>query len=472
MMVPMGMTHILDFWVILILLTGMWLFRDPRQARLGNLAAAFSLLAALILVLVRHRILNTDIVPIALVGGSVFGYVAARKVGMIQMPAMVAIQNGTGGAAALLVSLVELMRSGVAADPVRGTSGVVGLVIGSLTFSGSIVAAAKLANKMRQASGKLPAHHFLSALTALAILVVIIASFFLTGQTARYLYPGLIALSLLYGGLLSIRVGGADMPVMISFLNAMTGLAAALCGMALGNRLLIAFGATVAASGTILTYLMCKAMNRDLFRILAPRPVNEKTVPVRQPSMIAAADSPAAAVIPSMSPTETFRRAVRLMAEARKVIVVPGYGMAIAKAQTEVVKLSERLMARGKVVRYAIHPVAGRMPGHMNVLLAEAGVDYDMLIEMEMINPDFPNTDLVLVVGACDVVNPAAIEVEGTPISGMPVLMVHRSKQVVCCNFDDKPGYSGVDNPLYEKDNTLLIPGDAKATIRQLLNAL
>ena len=155
------------------------------------------------------------------------------------------------------------------------------------------------------------------------------------------------------------------------------------------------------------------------------------------------------------APIYYAHRILRLMAEARKVIVVPGYGMAIAKAQTEVVKLSERLMARGKVVRYAIHPVAGRMPGHMNVLLAEAGVDYDMLIEMEMINPDFPNTDLVLVVGACDVVNPAAIEVEGTPISGMPVLMVHRSKQVVCCNFDDKPGYSGVDNPLYEKDNTL-----------------
>ena len=466
------MIPIFDFLVILTLLAGIWLFRKPHQAKLGNLAAASALLAAFVLVLFRDRIMDTSTVSISLVGGAIVGYILAKKIDMIQIPAMVALQNGTGGVAALLVSVVELMRSGVTVDPIKGASGVIGLIFGALTFSGSMVASAKLANKIRQAPYSMPAHLFISAITIGAILVVAVALFFIPEQTAWYLYPVLITLALISGVLVSIRVGGADMPVMISFLNSMTGLAAALCGMALGNRLLIVFGATVAASGTILTYLMCKAMNRYLLSVLFPVSAKTDKTVTAHPSRASAslfASAPENSPASSINP---FDRAVHLLKDAQTIIFVPGYGMALAKAQMDVAKLAEQLIAKGKDVRYAIHPVAGRMPGHMNVLLAEAGVDYDMLVEMDEINSEFKDTDLVLVVGACDVVNPAAIDVEGTPISGMPVLMVHQSKHVVCCNFDEKPGYSGVNNPLYGRNNTLLIPGDAKSTVHQLVSAL
>ena len=466
------MIPVLDFIVILILFAGIWLFRKPHQAKLGNLVAAFALLAAFVLVLFRDRIMDTGTVSISLLCGAIVGYILAKKIDMIQIPAMVALQNGTGGLAALLVSVVELMRSGVTVDPIKGTSGVIGLVIGALTFSGSMVASARLANKIRQAPRSLPANHFLSAITIGAMLVVVVALFLVPEQAAWYLYLVLITLALIIGVLISIRVGGADMPVMISFLNSMTGLAAALCGMVSGNRLLIVFGATVAASGTILTYLMCKAMNRYLLSVLFPVPAKADNTLEIHPSTASASLFASASENSPASSINPFDRAVHLLENAQTIIFVPGYGMALAKAQTEVAKLAEQLIVKGKNVRYAIHPVAGRMPGHMNVLLAEAGVDYDMLVEMDEINSEFKDTDLVLVVGACDVVNPAAIDVEGTPISGMPVLMVHQSKHVVCCNFDEKPGYSGVNNPLYERNNTLLLPGDAKSTVHQLVSAL
>jgi NAD(P) transhydrogenase subunit beta len=280
---------------------------------------------------------------------------------------------------------------------------------------------------------------------------------------------GQILLAASFGILFSIRIGGADMPVLISFLNATAGFAAALCGMVIENQLLIAFGATVAASGSILTHVMCQAMNRTIGHIFLPdlkKPsssVPKKTDPSE----------------PAFSPEETppgnghdLEQAATILKEAHQVVIVPGYGMALAKAQQEVAALAACLTGMGKQVRYAIHPVAGRMPGHMNVLLAEAGIDYDMLVEMDEINPLFAETDVALVVGACDVVNPAAMQMEGTPISGMPILLAHEAKKIIVCNFDEKPGYSGVPNPLYANPNTIMMLDDANASANALISCL
>jgi NAD(P) transhydrogenase subunit beta len=466
------MTLFIDFSVILILIAGIWQFRAPRRAKSGNLTAAFALICAFILVLYRNGIMDAGMVVLSLLAGALAGYAVARAVSMIQIPAMVAFQHGAGGVAAFLVSLVELTRSTHALDTVSEISGVLGLTIGALTFSASMVASAKLANRIRQTPQILPGHNVLMLWNIGGLFVVGTASFYFTTDLVWPLYLAQILLSVLFGILFSIRIGGADMPVLISFLNATAGLAASFCGMVIGNQLLIAFGATVAASGSILTHVMCKAMNRSLFRVFFPEQKKPKgALAIKSPST--ASSNPSVIAGNGVADAaQDLKKGAGIILEAQTVIIVPGYGMALAKAQMEVAELARRMTAMGKDVKYAIHPVAGRMPGHMNVLLAEAGVDYDMLVEMETINPDFQHTDLVLVVGACDVVNPAAIDVEGTPISGMPILMAHQAKHVVCCNFDEKPGYSGVENPLYEKSNTILLPGDAKKTVHQLLAGL
>jgi NAD(P) transhydrogenase subunit beta len=462
------MTLLVDFTVIAILIFGIWQFREPLRAKHGNLTAALALSLAFILVLYRHGTVDVGVVVVSLLVGAIAGLTLARVVSMIQVPAMVAFQHGAGGIAAFLVSLVELTRTTHALSTVSEISGVLGLAIGSLTFSGSMIASAKLANKMQQAPQVLTHHNLFIVLNIAALLVTGTFSLLVPAGVAPYFFILEIFLGICFGVLLAIRIGGADMPVLISSLNATAGLAASLCGMVIESQLLIAFGATVAASGSILTYVMCKAMNRKIGKIIfpdyKPRQTVSKTtfVPV-QPSKTVAAPA---------DTTVVFDRAGQAMQDAEKIIIVPGYGMALAKAQQDVATLAQELTAMGKDVKYAIHPVAGRMPGHMNVLLAEAGIDYDMLVEMDVINPDFHATDLVIVVGACDVVNPAAIEVEGTPISGMPILMAHEAKKVICCNFDRKPGYSGVDNTLYDQKNTIFLEGDAKKTIQQLQQSL
>ncbi|BBO75993.1 NADP transhydrogenase subunit beta [Desulfosarcina widdelii] len=464
----------IDFAVIVVLISGIWQFRAPRGARTGNLTAALALLSAFVLVLYRNGIVDTGVVVLTLMGGGTVGYAVARAVSMIQIPAMVAFQHGVGGVAAFLVSLVELTRNTHTLDRVSEISGLLGLTIGALTFSGSMVASAKLSNRMRQTQQTLPGHHLLLWWSIGALFFIGVSSFYITSGLVWVVYLIQILLSVLFGILFSIRIGGADMPVLISFLNATAGLAASFCGMVIGNQLLIAFGATVAASGSILTHVMCKAMNRNLFRVFFPETVKRVGTVGKNKSIAASPPTHAAnhSDPEKINAQEPLTKAVSIIKDARTVIVVPGYGMALAKAQTEVSELANQLIAFGKTVRYAIHPVAGRMPGHMNVLLAEAGVDYEMLVEMEAINPEFQSTDLVLVVGACDVVNPAAIDVEGTPISGMPILITHEAKNVVCCNFDEKPGYSGVENPLYSNGNTILLTGDAKKTVQRLLDAL
>lgn len=471
------MSLIIDFIVIFALILGIWLFSEPRKAKFGNLTAAFAMLCAFILILYRNQIISGGVVGVSLLAGAAAGYIVAKVVNMRQIPAMVAVQNGAGGAAAFLVSFVELARNGQSLNSIIVVSGIIGLVVGSFTFSASMVAGAKLADKMRQLPQILPNHNVLVLTTIWCILAACCTSFHVPDRIAFYLYILQILLSLLLGVLFSIRIGGADMPVLISFLNSMTGLAASFCGIVLSNRLLIAFGAIVAASGYILTYLMCKAMNRNLLRIFLPEAFNRVSnkkdavsIPIAETASESEDNSSAASVgqeeqVVTLNP---FEKAGGLLMAAQKIIVIPGYGMALAQAQMEVAALANRLVEMGKELKYAIHPVAGRMPGHMNVLLAEADVDYDMLIEMEEINAEFNSTDLVLVVGACDVVNPSAIEVEGTPISGMPILMAHEAKNIIVCNFDDKPGYSGVYNPLYKNVKTIMLEGDAKATISQL----
>ncbi len=466
--------HILvDLAIILILILGIWRFRAPDTARSGNFAASLALLFALAWVFWTNSIREPATVVIALLAGGAVGYFVAVRVNMIQIPAMVAFQHGAGGVAALLTSFVELTREGGNLSAVGELSGILGMVIGAATFSGSMVASAKLAGFVHQPPIVLRSHNLILAATMAGICVLGAMSLLSVGTV---LYVGLLAITLLaieLGAVFAMRIGGADMPVLISFLNATAGLAASFCGVIIQNRLLIACGATVAASGSILTHVMCQAMNRRLSNVLVAADLEKTNLvsPINQ----AAVELPAPAAAVESAPSDNrspLLRAADAASEAATVIIIPGYGMALAHAQFEVGKLAERLKAMGKSVKFAIHPIAGRMPGHMHVLLAEADVDSDILFDLPEINSEFRDADLALVIGACDVVNPAAIHVEGTPISGMPILAAHEAKRVIVCNMDGKPGYSGVENPLYADPRTILLFGDAKATLTQLLEAL
>lgn len=466
-----AMNLFLDFCVIGILILGIWLFHWPHRAKFGNLTAAFALICAMGLVLYRNGVMHPNIVLLSLVAGSFLGFWVARRITMIQIPAMVAFQHGAGGIAAFCLSLAELMQGSQHLGMVNEISGLFGLAIGSLTFSGSMIAGGKLSNLLGQTPRILWKHTWLVMINLIAIMMLIIAALYAPMESRIYLYILIIFMSVSFGIIFSIRIGGADMPVLISFLNATAGVAAAFCGMIIENKLLISCGATVAASGSILTHVMCKGMNRSLYRVFVP--VRDISTKHKLPKT----DKTDAAIIEPKADDQSieknnFQTAVEYARETKKVIIIPGYGMAVAQAQFAVIELSNIMLDMGKAVKFAIHPVAGRMPGHMNVLLAEAGIDYDLLKEMDEINPEFAETDLSLVIGACDVVNPAAIEVDGSPISGMPILHTHESRHVVCCNLDDKPGYSGVKNPLYGNDNTILLLGNAKETIKQLVENL
>ena len=469
----------IDLLIILILIAGIRQFRTPRGARSGNLTAAFALLCALGIVLYRNPVLEPAIVIAALVLGGIIALAVAMRVNMIQIPAMIAFQHGAGGVAAFLISFVELSRHAVLLTAVGKVSGILGLVIGAATFSGSMVASGKLANIVKQTPIVLPKHGWiLQGAVVIIVAMSIVACRMNSTLYLLFVLLGLILLSMLLGVIFSIRIGGADMPVLVSFLNATAGLAAAFCGIIIQNRLLIACGATVAASGSILTHVMCRAMNRNLLNVFvgmgvksgaAIPPVVARKVQIPESEQLVTSEfnEPEA---PERN--NVLTRAIEAVKKARKVVIIPGYGMALAQAQFKVVELANRLEEMGKEVKFAIHPVAGRMPGHMNVLLAEAEVDYDRLFEMDEINPGFNETDIALIVGACDVVNPAAISTEDTPISGMPIVMAHEAKQVVVCNLDEKPGYSGVENPLYLDSKTILLLGDAKITVSDLLKSL
>ncbi len=475
--------RLIELAIVGVLLLGIVLFRGPRPARLGNLLAAMALLCGVGLILARQSLSPAGLILVTAGLGAAAGWVLALRVTMIRIPAMVALQNGMGGMASFLVASVELTRCAVGASGpgVRGAA-LLGMVTGAVTLTGSLLAGGRLANMLSQRPVYLPRHNLILAGLATAALLLSGGAMAAGDPTSlRTLAAGVVLAAGGLGVALAMRVGGADMPVLISFLNAGTGLAAAFCGLAIGSWLLVACGAMVGVSGTILTQIMCRAMNRRLTGVLAgsgltpagPSEAPESATPSRPSETVpvqAEAAAPGTALPAEVA--DPYERAVGILRQARSVIIVPGYGMALAGAQEETVQLAEQLAGAGRSVVFAIHPVAGRMPGHMHVLLAEAEVDYGMIREMNDVNPLFAETDAVLVVGACDVVNPAAIQREGTPISGMPILRAHEARAVVVCNLDTRPGYSGVENPLYRQPQTVMLTGDARETLARLRAAL
>lgn len=452
--------NILALVITALILAGIRLMSSPKTAVRGNLLAASGMLAAVMLVLWESEIIGLPLLWAALAVGSVIGYILATRVVMIKLPQLVALFNGFGGGASVLVALVEILERSAFLGFFGRSTGQLALLVGGITFSGSLIAAAKLDHRIIQQPVVIRNYKAVTGTVLALIAFIWLVSFF--AAPAAHI-PALsfaaLLLSLLLGSVFALRVGGADMPIAISLLNSFSGLAGAIVGLTIRQPLLVSVGAIVGASGLILTRLMCAAMNRSLLSVLSGH-----SVMFRKETKTAAPAEQKAIPRPSS--------AAQLLLDARKVIIVPGYGLAVAQAQYLVQKIMRLLEQRGAEVKFAIHPVAGRMPGHMNVLLAEAGVPYDKLLEIHDINPVFAAADLALVVGACDVVNPAANTAAGTPIYGMPVLKVEEAKAVIVCNLDENPGYSGVPNPLYTMPHVYLLTGDAAQTLEKLAAGL
>jgi len=460
---------LVDAVVLAIVLAGIGRFRNPKAGRSGNLMVAVALFGALAIEVFRDPLRAPAIAALAFAVGSLGGLAVAGSVNMTQIPSLVGFQNGAGGLASCLVAFAALTRSTPAATGVELGAALFGLIVGAATFSGSMVASAKLAGLVRQAPVALRGHGAILLGAGAVIAALAIGAAAGAGSTRGASAAAVVLSALLVGVLASMRVGGADMPVLISLLNALSGLSAGLCGVVVESRVLTACGATVAASGLILTYAMCRAMNRSLGAVLLGSTLDYARHRAAAPEAQGEPEDAPGATAPTGDP---FARAVDAIRAANKVILIPGYGMALAHAQVRTVQLANRLKEAGRDVKFAVHPLAGRMPGHMHVLLAEAEVDPDVLFDLNEINSEFPATDLALVVGACDVVNPAAVSVEGTPISGMPILAAHEAGTVIVCNLDAQPGYSGVDNPLYKNPKTILLLGDAGETLARLLDSL
>jgi NAD(P) transhydrogenase subunit beta len=392
---------------------------------------------------------------IAIAIGSIIGWFAARRVQMTQMPQMVALFNGVGGGAAAVISVIEFL-SVHSESPAILTATIFTVVVGSVSFTGSLLTFAKLQELMTSRPVVIPLGRFITIGSAVATVVVAVALILNPTNSLLWL---LLGLSLVLGILLVLPVGGADVPIVISLLNAFTGLSVAASGYVLNNVLLIVAGTLVGASGTLLTRMMAQAMGRPLTNTLFG--AFKKRV---ASSAVSSEDRP----VKSASPQDV----AIMLAYARKVIIVPGYGLAVAQAQNTIRELVELLVAKGIEVDYAIHPVAGRMPGHMNVLLAEANVPYEQLKEMDEINPEFPGTDVALVVGANDVVNPAARDDKSAPIYGMPILNVDQAQQVVFLKRSMRPGFAGIENEVLFDPKTSLLFGDAKDSLTKVVGAL
>ena len=436
---------------------------SPRTAPRGNLLAAVGMLVAVVAILVDQDVVDYGIVFIGIVIGSALGAILALRIQMTAMPQMVALLNGLGGAASALVASAEAVNAvtGVTPAPtgVVPIAVVISVLIGSLTLTGSVVAFAKLQELVRGAAVVYPLQKITNA--AIGAVALWLCVSLAMNPLDFPLLLGLVAVALLLGILLVIPIGGADMPVVISLLNSYSGLAACATGFVLDNSALVVSGALVGASGLILTKIMCDAMNRSLVNVLFGGFGAE-----------AAGGGEDGAVETRTAKGYTPEDAAVIFSNATSVIVVPGYGMAVAQAQHAVRELAETLEEKGIQVQFAIHPVAGRMPGHMNVLLAEANVPYEELVEMDDINPQFVETDVALVIGANDVVNPAARADTASPIYGMPILDVDRSRHVFVLKRSMNPGFAGIQNELFFNDNTMMIFGDAKATVLKLVEAV
>ncbi len=471
--INIGLYEILSLAVVLAVLGGIRLLSSPRTSVTGNRLGAFAVLCAVIGVLLREDVVDMPLLAGALVIGGSLGAILAARVTMLRIPQMVALLNGLGGMASLLVAALVVIEPSGSTSVINLGAGFLAVISGGVTFGGSMIAAGKLDGKINQRPVVLAGHGALSACLLIAMALIVLLGPLTTGNNSIIMLVTAVASSLIFGIIFSIRIGGADMPITISLLNSLSGLAASICGFAVSDYLLIAIGAVVGSAGLILTKIMCRAMNRSLMDILTGRTAyssgNRKgDVPAGSDTGSAGPGTPAIEETPEVK----LQKTAEIIRNTANVIVVPGYGMALSQAQGGVKELYDYLLGRGKEVRFAIHPVAGRMPGHMNVLLAEVDIPYDRLFEIDDINPMFPDTELVIAIGACDVVNPAAITAEGTPIYGMPILNVHEAKRVVVCNLDRKPGYSGVDNPLYEAENVIMLEGNASETITGIMELL
>jgi NAD(P) transhydrogenase subunit beta len=434
---------------------------SPKTARRGNLlGAAGAAIATAVAFFYGQKFYGGPVqhlpeILIAIAIGSIIGWFAARRVQMTQMPQMVALFNGVGGGAAAVISVIEFL-SVHSESPAILTATIFTVVVGSVSFTGSLLTFAKLQELMTSRPVVIPLGRFITIGSAVATVVVAVALILNPTNSLLWL---LLGLSLVLGILLVLPVGGADVPIVISLLNAFTGLSVAASGYVLNNVLLIVAGTLVGASGTLLTRMMAQAMGRPLTNTLFG--AFKKRI---ASAAVSSEDRP----VKSASPQDV----AIMLAYARKVIIVPGYGLAVAQAQNTIRELVELLVAKGIEVDYAIHPVAGRMPGHMNVLLAEANVPYEQLKEMDEINPEFPGTDVALVVGANDVVNPAARDDKSAPIYGMPILNVDQAQQVVFLKRSMRPGFAGIENEVLFDPKTSLLFGDAKDSLTKVVGAL
>lgn len=513
----------------LMVLAGISMMSRVRTAVAGNLLSAAAMLCGVVATLWFNGIVTAWTIYIGILIGALVGSLMASRAQMIQMPQLVALFNGLGGGASALVGLMTYMCWGMPAEIAYPTfvkgAAMLAMAIGMITLVGSLIAAGKLHRLINQRPVIYPGHSLwtMGLLVTSAILLII----GILADTQPWLMAVLLLATAGFGYLFAIRVGGADMPITISLLNSLSGVAGAIAGMAVGDIFLVAVGGIVGASGLLLTQIMCRAMNRSLTAILLGTTVKKPATLKEQrpqPCMAAQREKTPEGQTTHFAPTDDFEKLLQqlndmevqqlldainaltrevtalraelaqhkpavassapveqeapaaptpasILSQAKDVIIVPGYGMALAQAQHVVKQLADKLEHRGARVRFAIHPVAGRMPGHMNVLLAEADIPYDQLYEMDAINDDFKQTDAVVVIGANDVLNPAARNAEGTPIYGMPVLAVDEAKEVIVCNMDLKPGYAGVENPLYKRERGVyLCLGDAKQTLINLIN--
>ncbi|RIK78890.1 NAD synthetase [candidate division KSB1 bacterium] len=443
-----------------LFILGLKLLSSPKTARRGNLYGALGMLLAVVVTLTDQKIIDFTYILAGLLLGSAVGVWLAKKIEMTAMPQMVGVLNGFGGGASALVAYAEYLRMGETAGAVSldvYITIVLGLLIGSVTFVGSMVAAAKLQGTMRSAPILYPMQKQINA--ALLLIIIVLGALFVLDPSRNFALVIIIALAAVLGVTSVIPIGGADMPVVISLMNSYSGLAGAMTGFIISNDVLIISGTLVGTSGLILTDIMCKAMNRSLGNVLfagvgagyqAATTQTEKRTVVRY----------------------TAADAAMIFDSAQSVIIVPGYGLAVAQAQHVLQELAKMLMERGVTVRYAIHPVAGRMPGHMNVLLAEANVPYDLLVEMDQINDDFQNTDVALVIGANDVINPAARTKKDSPLYGMPILNVDYARTVMIVKRSLGSGFAGEDNELFYDQKTMMLFGDAKQMVTDLVRAL
>lgn len=456
--------YILCVVLVMAVLLGIHFMSGVESAKRGNQISALAIALGIIITLIKKDVLPIWLIYPGMAVGLIIGLILAKRVNMIQMPQLVALLNGIGGAASAIVASFALVTLYQSPEVFGKTTASVAIVIGTITLFGSLVAAGKLHKMLAQKPVILPMHQTVAGILLAVLLLSVLAGGFFNVLPSPVLLVIIILFAALFGVVFSIRVGGADMPITISLLNSLSGVAAAIAGFAVTDFLLVAVGGIVGASGLFLTQIMCKAMNRNLVDILLGKTMmlgkNQKKQ-VEEAELVTEEGE-----LKSIDPLEVIKA-------AKNVIIVPGYGMALAHAQHLVKDMAQKLIASGATVKYAIHPVAGRMPGHMDVLLIEAGVPFEDVYEMDDINEEFKDADVAIVIGANDVLNPAARSAEGTPIYGMPILNVDQCNNIVIFNYDLQPGYSGVDNPIYKrKRGVWVIQGDAALTLKKVLNSI